>query len=101
MRVISPVTKQPKTYKCYKILEKFQKWLGAEPIAQGSIQTQNFSISGQKLHKMRYQSFQSVTNFAKFLELYHKFCPRLQLRSCCTIYCCLFCILVCMKPNVL
>ena len=28
MRVISPVTKQPKTYKCYKILEKFQKWLG-------------------------------------------------------------------------
>ena len=49
--------------------------VGAEPIAQGSIQTQNFSISGQKLHKMRYQSFQSVTNFAKFLELYHKFCP--------------------------
>ena len=28
MRVISPVTKQPKTYKGYKILEKFQKWLG-------------------------------------------------------------------------
>ena len=38
--------------------------MGAEPSAQGSIQKQNFSTSGQKLHKMRYQSFQSMTNFA-------------------------------------
>lgn len=38
--------------------------VGVEPSAQGSMQKQNFSTSGQKLNKMRYQSFQSMTNFA-------------------------------------
>ena len=49
------------------MLEKCQIWVERQSSAQSSLRKLNFDKSSQKTHKIRYQIFVVLSNFAVFL----------------------------------